>query len=585
MSRLVRGIPLVVLVACTPKATQYTLKVNLADQSATELCAREVDDDSGSGSDAPCKPFAAQALTTPATLTVKLQHPSPQLQYDLRVSQFTREANPSDAQAILTTVIQRASALAALAGAKDGNTFVVNAATKVADAAPKIASTAVDALATKPSAVPPTPPATVFDKYLDTSAKKLHTAAEMRKGVLTLENEPVPSAPPRAYVFDDADLAYLAQYGVTPDQAADFVIEWCTADSFQKAADAELYKALADKPNPEAVSGVLALSAKDVASILLAKGDMAVVKDRIEKLLDEAKTWTTASAGAKSFAAMRLGKTLTNELQHCQQNIAFLESKVSDAERSKLDALAKNTDVAALTANALKQSAAFDSVFGPLFQKALVETEKTVQLANADASTTITLEPGRLEMGVGQTDSAGKRTEIASYKVDVRGVERLAILIGPTLSYCSWHCFEHVDSLVSQPGDTGGPGRTVLTLSDPKHDFSLATALHITVLRFSYKDHDFGLGGVFGYPLGSPKTTSSNFLVGLGLRHGSGFELSAGVHAFSSRVLKAGYKTPIDLTLDGNQGLTADSVSEDTPEVAFFVMIGFAPDVFSSLKE
>jgi hypothetical protein len=282
---------------------------------------------------------------------------------------------------------------------------------------------------------------------------------------------------------------------------------------------------------------------------------------------------------------MRLGTTLASDLRHCRENVAFLQSKVTAAARAKLDALSTAETFTKLSANALKYAEAFDAVFGPLFQQAFVETERLVKLASGDTSTTITLESGHLELGVGETDSAGKRTEVTSYKVHVRGVERLAILLGPALTYCNWGCFDRVDQVAVQPVDAGDMVHSVLTQTKHSHDFSLATALHVTFWRFALGTADFGLGGVFGYPIGSAKGTSSNFLVGLGLRHSSGIEVSVGLHAFASRVLKPSYPSTIDLTEAGNQGLTVDSVTEDAPQWATFLMIGFAPDVFSALKE
>jgi hypothetical protein len=577
------------LAACTPKATQYTLRVDLSDQTNTQLCRRATDTDVKPGaSPAPtCQPFGGQALAAPGTLTVKLEHASPQGQYDLRVSQFSREANPADAKKILENVVERVADLANKIGDSHGIQIVSDAAKQVEARAPDIAGAVVDKLGGPPPAPPPRPaPDKIFKAlYFDVSAKKLKPAADSRTGKVKFTNEPAVPPPPRAYQLGAEDVTFLANAGVSADQLGEFVIDWCTPDSFQATADAPRYAALATAPQPDAVRKALDVSAQDVAKILLAQGNAEVVQARINALIIEGNDWDKASAAAKMFATMRLGKDLTSELKHCQDNLAYLGPKVSAAERAKLAAVAADPKFATLSAQALTYAKAFDDVFGPLLQDAFVEAQKALQLAGPDMSTTLTLEPGSLDLGVGQTDGAGKRTELASYRVPVRGIERLALLLGPTLTYCSWGCFDRVEEVAQQPATAGAPVHTVLDVSTHKHDFALATALHITFWRFAIGDSDFGLGGVLGYPLGSAQGTSSNVLIGLGLRHSSGIEISAGLHAFSSRVLKSAYKTPIDLSLNGNQGLTIDSVTEDTPQWALFVLIGFAPDVFSGSKE
>jgi hypothetical protein len=583
-----------VAVACTPKAKQYTLRVDLADQTNTQLCSRETDTNAKNGTlpDPKCRAFGGQALTAPATLTVSLQNPSPDAHYDLRISQFSREANPSDAQKILATVIQHAAELAQQIAKEHGEQLLSDAATKVASKAPDVAKAVVGRLSsTTNNPLPPrAEPAKIFKPiYFDPAAKKLKTAAESRSitpPVASIHtNAPQPLPPPRTYQLGDADVAFLAAAGVSADQLGDFVIEWCAPTSFQATADAARYTALATAPQPDGVRTALDINAKDIAQILLAKGNADVVMKRIQALIDEGKDWDKASSAAKTFATMTLGKTLASDLRNCQDNIAFLASKVTANVRTKLEQLASNSAFVALNTNAQKYAGAFDEVFGPLFQDAFVETEHVVKLASTAASTTLSVEPGRLEIGVGQTDANGKRTDLSSYKVQVRGIERLAILLGPVATYCSWGCFDRIQQIAQQPAMAGDPVRPVLDQAKHTHDFSLATALHVTFWQFSLCSADFGLGGVLGYPIGSANGTSSNVLVGLGLRHSSGIELSVGLHAFSARVLKSAYKTPIDLTVEGNQGLSIDSVTEDAPQWAAFAMIGFAPDVFSAAKE
>jgi hypothetical protein len=590
------GVIALAMGGCAPIARQYTLRVDLSDQSNTQLCHRDAGQNAkkipGSReqrlADEECEVFAAQSLSTPGTLTVQLQHPSPQAKYDLRVSQFTREANPSDAQKILATVIERAAEIGKLISKDHGGEVVANAATSVQGKAPEIAAAVVSNLsdgggdAPKPKRAEPS---VIFaPPYVD-AKKRLLPAKDSRGSVLSSLNAPAaPLPPPRAYKLNDADLEFLSASGVTADQLADFAIDWCSAESFQAEADAKLYAMLDTQPQVDELKQVLQIDGKDVAAMLLARSSLEPLQTRINNLLVEGRNWDKASPAARTFAALRVATSLISSLRHCQENIAFLQTKVSVNERAKLEALAGAGSFTKLAKNALKYAEAFEAMFGALLQKAFVETEKVVQLASADSSTTITLEPGRIELGVGQTDAAGKRTEAASYKVQARGVERLAILLGPAFTYCNWGCFDRVDQVVVQadPMNASSVVHTEIRKLYHTHDFALATALHVTFYRFS----DFGLGGVLGYPIGAARGTSSNILVGVGLRHSSGLELSLGLHAFSSRVLKSAYEgQALDLTKDGNQGLTIDSVTEDAPQWAGFLMIGFAPDVFSTLKE
>jgi hypothetical protein len=195
-------------------------------------------------------------------------------------------------------------------------------------------------------------------------------------------------------------------------------------------------------------------------------------------------------------------------------------------------------------------------------------------------ATTVTLEPGQLELGVGVTPSGGARTELATYKVKTNGIERLALLVAPTFTGCWTGCFDRYEQ-VAQPMAPGAESHSVLDRSHRWYDVSVVAALHVT----TYAWENWGLGAVLGYPIGTPRDTTSNFVLGVGLRHSSGLELAIGAHAMLSKTLKTGYAMPLDLDAAGHSNLTVDSVTTDVPRVGVFALVGFAPSLFTSLNK
>jgi hypothetical protein len=588
------------MVGCGAKTSrQYTLRVNLKDQSETALCSRKVEEGkaAAAGTQLPaatCEAFAGQPLSTPATLTIKLENPAVDHKYDLRIDQFSREASAADVKKTFEEAARRMGAIAGmLAKDTDAEKLVTKAAAAVLDRVPDLAAAVVAKARPDGADVPRTPlraePRSLTRPlYYDAATRKLRSAAQSRATWTVLHplsdtHAPAtPIPPPRDRAFDDADLAYLATQGVTVDQVADFTVDWCSASSFQRpdlaAQDAML---VAGTPDVAAASSGLAITGKDVAAILVARTPATLIGDRLEALRKEGESWTTASPAAQAFYLMRLGRTVSANLAACRGNVAFLAAKASPATQAKLTAA--SAELASLEVGARAYADAFDKVFGPVLREGLVLTEQIIQLQPGEASSTVTLEPGRLQLGVGEIDGTGKRTEVASYKLKVRGIEHFALLVGPALTGCTWGCFDKVDMIAKQPTAEGGAVTSVIEKStSKKYDFSFVTALHVTLVS---RD-DLGLGVVLGYPLGSASGTSWNVLVGLGLRYASGFELAAGIHGFSTRVLKSAYDDgkPLVLGQAGNESLTVDGVTEDRPQLGAFVMFGFAPDIFSSIE-
>jgi hypothetical protein len=579
INRLVLGLALGA--GCAGPPRQYTLRVDVADQGKTQLCERQAD---GKVADEPtCAPFGAQGLHTPSTLTVKLDNQAQGAKYDLRVAQFSREASKSDAQAIAAEVTRR---VATFVGAAAGTTTRVGellgeAAERVKAEAPRIAAvvaTKLGAVDAPAPARPPREPGALF-KIKD---GKLPSAADLRaNGELTPLNAPGNPPPfPRAITIDGADLKALP-VTVTIDQVAAAVAEWCTADSFVQTKDkarwAAVYKALEAAPDASAVRAKLAPKLDDIVQYLASAGGVDPLASVIEPLIDAGERWAAAhgdagaAAAARELYLMRLGKTVQSSLRHCDENISVLKAA---GAKTDLDAPAKS--VTALRAAATRYAAAFDEVFGPVLQRTIVAAERTIDLSFG--STTITLEPGQLELGVGVTPTGGQRAEVATYKVKTNGIERLAVLVAPTATLCSWGCFDHFEQVARRQGD--GMVRSVIDRSGESYDLSLVTALHVTMYSWEH----WGLGAVVGYPIGTQRDTRANFVVGAGVRHESGVELAIGVHGMLSKQLKAGYDAPLDLTTAGYENLTPDVVTRDVPRLGVFVLIGFAPSVLNALN-
>jgi hypothetical protein len=112
-------------------------------------------------------------------------------------------------------------------------------------------------------------------------------------------------------------------------------------------------------------------------------------------------------------------------------------------------------------------------------------------------------------------------------------------------------------------------------------DLSVVTALHATIYSWEH----WGVGAILGYPVGTPRDTRFNFVLGGGLRHDSGVEFAIGVSGMLSKELKPGYELPLDLQTHGYENLTPDAVTHDVPQLGVFVLIGFAPSVFNSLNK
>ena len=588
--------------ACTTAPRQYTLHVNLADASKTVLCTHDTEKDripvaagaAPAGEAEQCPRFGNQPLSSPASLTIKLEQAAAEVKYDLRIAQASREASRADVTALLTRFTSNLTNL--IRKSSDGDPadpestagkLVEKAATALRDKVPAAAARLTRSTSAKEEEAEEEEeddddtrtPVQRLRGYVDEKARALIPAATVRKQAKQISDTNAPTQrlpPPRDLELTGDDLAYLAGLGITADKAADFVIDWCKAESFAPEAKANRYAALRDtQPAAPDIAKLLDLDRKEVVSILVKRDSLGVIQERLEKLNREAADWDAASPAARTFYLMRLGDLLASDLATCATNLGFLAARAPD-KQAELEKTAASLDQ--LSRAAATWSRAYLDAFGPLLRDAAVVVETTIALAEAKLSSTLTLEPGSLEVGVGRTDDQGKREEMATYKVRVKGIERVAILVGPSLSICSWGCFDAVEEVVDQPTAPGGTARRTLQVSKSSLDFTLATALHVTMLS----RNDLGIGAILGYPVGAAEQTSTNILVGVGVRHASGVELAAGIHALRARRLKDGYRDPIDLSIDGNQGLTPESVTTNRVEVGLFVLIAFAPSIFNS---
>jgi hypothetical protein len=559
----------------TAVPTAYTLKVNVSSHAKSKLCSQTPDDET-----ATCEQWAVQPLTTPGTLTVELEEGGPNDKFDLRVAQFSREASQEDARKILQEVASRITTLIETAatqlGAGDGrgkavtDTIIAQIRDRLPDSAARIAK----ALTDKQAIVPPRlPTSELFKDYLADGAaagtKRFKTKAEILAqfaGELAPEvNAPAqPEPPPRSAILTADDLAVLASQGLNTAAVAAFIDTWCDPTSFQSSDSAIVaqYSALSSvAPELDAVRHALKLSPREVAAAILERGEAKgdPIAAAMEKLLAEAPDWSVPVSQygvAHRFKLMRLGTTLGQYMEACKANYTLVGKALP-------------AGFATLETDAAKHAKAFRDIVGPVYVTAITSIETILPLLDKTSFTTLTLEPGKLELGVGRLLEGGGRTEFATYKVQVSGIERLAVFAGPIFTFClsSWHCYDEIHEGTFE-------NRRYLVKDSEWRDFGLATGLHVT-LRSGNR---FGIGAIIGYPIGAPNATSANVLAGFGLRHASGVELAIGIHAYRLQALRNPYRTPIDV--NDMSSMTVDTVTAPEVRASGFIMLGFAPDIF-----
>ncbi|MBL8624139.1 MAG: hypothetical protein JNK64_22725 [Myxococcales bacterium] len=609
--KAVAVIALMTLCSCwQPAATQYALHVHPKDPARNELCYRQVSDESvpatvatsadptkpaaGSATDrAPgtgatnawsCGAAAAQPLHVPSTMTVYLHDVKSGDEYDLRVAEFSREASPEQVKALFAQVLTRAANLAKLsASGKAGSAFadiLDTAATQVGERAPEIAAALADRLV--PAADAPARPGNdvLFARHLKPGGGLL--AASSFTTDLTPTREPsIGRPPPRLIEFTPSVLDYLRGKGADDAAIARHVVDWCDGTSFDNAPIASKKWSEAFAPANLDMAKLMArldVTSTDIAAYLLGKKDKSLFQERTGALLDEVtkKGFSPSSLEARTFYAMVWAHNIRKDATRCQRNLQIATELVTDATlRAALEAarasLTKLTDAARPFDEGFAQ-------FAPAFEAALTTVNTRTLLDGSFSFGVMTLHPGTIDLGVGTVAKGGSRSEVASYKFPIKGIERLAVFVGPVATGCLWGCMDRVVESTT-PADATTPASRKLVGESTSYDFGLGTALHITANSWI----DWGLGAVVGYPFSAPAGSSNNILTGLGLRHSSGLELVAGLHWFQIGVPKIpdgqSEFQPIDLGLPGNAALTVDDVSTQKVQVGAFLMLGFAPGV------
>ena len=607
-------IALMTLCSCwQPAATQYALHVHPKDPARNELCYRQVTEQAvpavttngatdsnkadgankapaarppgtGATNDWSCGAAAAQPLHVPSTMAVYLHDVESGDEYDLRVSEFSREASPEQVKALFAQVLTRAMNLAKLsASGKAGSAFddlLERAAGQVSDRAPEIAAAITDKLTLAGDGPARPDNQKIFLRHLKPGGGFV-AAASFTTG-LTVTREPsFGRAPPRFIEFTPSVLGYLHDTGADDTAIARHVLDWCDAASFD-AAPLTSKKWLdvfapANLDVPKLMAR-LDVTAADIAAFLLGKKDRSLFQERTGALLDQinGKDFAAATIEARSFYAMVWAHNIRKDAASCQRNLQIAIEQVSDATlRASLDAartsLTKLTDAAQPFDDTFAQ-------FAPAFEAALATVNVRTLQDGSYSFGVMTLHPGTIDLGVGSVAKGGTRTEVASYKFPIKGIERLAVFVGPVATGCMWGCMDHVVESTTPAVGTQMAARKLVREST-SYDFGLGTALHITANSWI----DWGLGAVVGYPFSAPAGSSNNILTGLGLRHSSGLELVAGIHWFQIGVPKVPEGQtefqPIDLGLPSNAALTVDDVSTQKVQVGAFLMLGFAPGV------
>ncbi len=514
-------------------------------------------------------------------MAIFLREPRSGETYDLRISEFSREASTAQVKGILSTVLDRAGQLAKTAVSKDdGKVFqdtLKKAADQISARAPEIAEAVTSRLGITADreAVPPAPEV-AFKRYLK-PGEGLLPASSFTADTPTREPS-FGAPPPRRLELTPAVFAYLRQNGATDEKIAAHVAEWCDGTSFDNApVPSKKWLDVLKKNNLDLsrLEAKLDINASDISDYLLGNKDTTLLQRRTGPLLEEAaRDFSNASIEARTFYAMVWSSNIMADARMCRRNIDIAYAAVTtSAVRAALDKA--RTNLTELT-DAAKPFADGFALFQPVFETALATVNtRVLQESNASFGV-VTLRPGQLELGIGRLGKDGKREEVAPFKFQVKGIERFAIFVGPLVTACTWSCMDRIVETTT-PTTSGEMGKRTLAVDTSSYDFGLGTGLHVTVRSWI----NWGLGGIIGYPLSAPAGSSKNVLTGLGLRHTSGIEVSAGVHWFEIGALKSEYadKLPVDLSLPGNQALTSDDATTPRVRAGIFLMFGFAPDI------
>lgn len=559
-----------------PQGRQYILKLDARDATQHQVCYREADQDPAS---APlCRPFTGEALDTPATLTVVVQNRDLSKTYDLRVSSFTTEADPKDVSALVDKVLGNVQQLATLGAAKgkEALTGKSEAAAKVVEkltakvigeegelaARFKRVAGVKDAVAAEPH-----DPAVLFEEYLD--GARLRGPADVT-GDRTPTNAPTIDSPPaRAIEYTAEDVLFLLdpKRGVPIAALADHTVAWCAPASFNTTAiDWQQRFASQADLDPTALSTALGLTAAAIAKALLT--DSKELEARQNQLLDLAITdYAAAPPAAKTYFLMHWSISIEKDLVTCLANLAFVEPQVlTAAGRAAIQQARKAIEA---FQKLIKPATDVFVTYAPVFRDATRRVEAILAL-NGETFASFSLQPGTIDLGLGEKTGADRR-EIGTFKLDVEGVERFAITVGPAMLWCK-SCFEKLEIKTSPAVDGEMASRQLVRTRDSRQ-YAVVAALHATM----YSTRRIGAGFLLGYPITQPGDTAKSALLGFGLRRWA-IQLGLGVHVFSVRKLIPEYDrgAPIDLDVPGNQALTADDVSTEQLGYSWFAYLGYS---------
>jgi len=547
-----------------PVRRAYVLHLDASQPERSTRC--ELDDAPLAAGEKPvekeCVPWKGGDLS-PGSMSIDLTGQEKGVGYDVHVSQTVREANPDDVKAVLDKVVERIfNGLTKKAGELTKSVDLERVLDAAAESAPKLTAALRDRLAAEE--VQPRPTSAAIFKGFVSGGALLMPAARSTGGDVDY-NGPLYSVPARVYVLTDDDLAYLVAHGVDEAKTRTWVESWCNVASFQADADHTARQAaLKDAATPDVLLDALGIAAGDLGRMLVGRSSTAPLDARLNALLEESKQpWASVGASSKTFYLMRIGTGLSAQLSVCAANLARVGAAVP-------------ADLTTLQNSARAHAAAFAAALGAIVGQELAVIERDAE-ANTDGQFGVfELAAGDITVELGAT-RANTRQLVATYKADILGMERFALVIGPMGTMCrsSWACFD----TFSQYSD--GRGQFIVRNRD-RFDVSFATALHVTVASWDRT----AVGLVVGYPIGTPGPTSYNVLAGVGLRLRAGLEVAIGLHAFRTPVLRGAYdKTPLRLFENDWGDLTVAEITEDRWRAGGFLMIGFDPSLFSKLTK
>jgi hypothetical protein len=561
---------LIFLAGCAtspPHGQQYVLKLDAADGSQHQLCYRDADGDPAT--EPTCKPFTGAPLDSPGTLSVVMTHADPGKTYDLRISSFTTGATPAAVSAHLDQAFIALRQLATFGHSSSSETAAKSPAAASVEAAVASASGTPPA-STPPEQLrladsPPHDPSVDFEDFLD--GKKLHSPAQVA-GEKGLTNAPeIGSPPPRTIELADQDIAFLKDKDVSIDVLAQHVVDWCSPASFDtdKVKWRARFAAKADL-DPDALLKELGLTATAVANAAL--DNPKAFQEQETRLMDEAlDDYSKASPAAKTYFLMHWSVSIQKDLATCAVNLRFMTDQKPGA--AVLASIKTTQDDVAKFQALLKPAIDAFAKFAPIFRAA----SSLVRASSEGRSTlgSFTLQPGTLELGFGEKSNAkgAERREIGTYKVEVDGVERFAITVGPAVLWCK-SCFQKLE-IKTKPATGEDPAHRQLVSTKESRQYAAVAALHATL----YETQRTGFGLLLGYPLTQPADTPKSVLLGIGVRRSS-IQFGFGLHMFAVRKPISSYQLPADVESEGNQALTADDVSTEQVEKSWFAYFGYS---------